>query len=189
MVSKGRFYVGASLCSLHESIIFGVTAVFWYGCLPCLSSDLAGHHPLDMGYDWCCDDQSLHWMLGRASSLLCGCHSPIESRVCLPVVGVEAPRSSSKLHCEVGGTGALPLGKELLHIPLQGLSTGTGTLCHHLLPSACAHKIHCCWHCPRPCLRCGNAGNQLRFQPCFCLCAPTKPAAPGTRPASAGECW
>ena len=50
-------------------------------------------------------------MLGRASTLLYGCHSPVRGRVCFPVVAVEVPRSSSKLWCEVGGTGALLLGK------------------------------------------------------------------------------
>ena len=31
-------------------------------------------------------------MLGRASSVLCGCHSAVRSGVCSPVVGVEALR-------------------------------------------------------------------------------------------------
>ena len=44
-----------------------------------------------------CGDWSLHWMLGRASCLLCGCHSSVKGRVCSPVVGTEAPRLGSKL--------------------------------------------------------------------------------------------
>ena len=36
------------------------------------------------------DIQGLDWMLGRASSLVCRCHSPIGDRVCSPVVAVEA---------------------------------------------------------------------------------------------------
>ena len=78
--------------------------------------------PLIRGCAWCCD-QNLHWMLGRDDSLLCGCHSPVGDRVGSPVVGVEAPRSISKLQYEVDGTGALPLGQELLRIPPQVLST------------------------------------------------------------------
>ena len=37
-------------------------------------------------------------------------------------VGVEAPKSGSKLHCEVGRIGEPSLGKEGLHIPSQSLS-------------------------------------------------------------------
>ena len=48
-------------------------------------------------------------MLGAAFSLLCGCHSLVRSRVCSPIVGVEGPRSGSKVRCEVGGAGVLPL--------------------------------------------------------------------------------
>ena len=54
------------------------------------------------GCDWCYDDQSLHWMPSRASSLLCVCHSPVGGRVCSPHVGVEAHRSVCELWCEVG---------------------------------------------------------------------------------------
>ena len=49
-------------------------------------------------------------MLSGASSLLCGCHSPVGDRICSSVVGMEVSRSFSKLLCEVGGTGALLLG-------------------------------------------------------------------------------
>ena len=52
----------------------------------------AGHYPLDRGCDCCCGDWSLHWMLGRASPFLCGCHNPVGGRVCSPFVGVEALR-------------------------------------------------------------------------------------------------
>ena len=137
------FNVGASLCRLYESNIFGVRAVFGIDvCLPCLSLGCAGCHPLDRGCDWCCSDHSLHWMLGRASSLLCGCHSPIGGRVCTPVVGEEAPRSSSKLWCEVVRTGALLLGKGPLHIPPQDLSTGMCTLLYCLSPIVHTHNVH-----------------------------------------------
>ena len=111
----GCFYVRATLCRLWESSILGARVVF--GRILAISF-LRVCWPLSPCWQcvwWCCD-QSLHWMLGRASSLLCGCHSPVRGRVCSPVVRVEAPRSGSKLQCEVGGTGALSLGKELLCI-------------------------------------------------------------------------
>ena len=110
--------MGASLCSLCESSVFGARPVFGMDACHVLAII-----PLTEGL--CCGDQSLHWMLGGASSLLCGCHSPVGSRVCSPVVGVEAPRSSSKLQCEVGRTGMLSLGKGSLCIFLQELSTRT----------------------------------------------------------------
>ena len=55
-----------------------------------LSSECAGHYPLDKGYDCHCGAQSRCWMLGGASSLLCGSHYPVGGRFCSPVVGVEA---------------------------------------------------------------------------------------------------
>ena len=68
-------------------------------------------------------------MLDGASSLLCGCHSPVGGRVCSsPVVGLEAIRLGSKLWCEVGGTGMLLLGMEPLCIPPQELPTRTCAL-------------------------------------------------------------
>ena len=111
MVLKGCIYLGAFLCSLLWVQYFWFEGSFWYGCLPCLSSGCVSHYPLDRGWDWCCGDQSLHWMLGRAFSLLCGCHSPVGGRVYSPVVDIEAPWSVSELQCEMGGTGALLLGK------------------------------------------------------------------------------
>lgn len=68
-------------------------------------------------------------MLVWASSLLCGCHNLVRHRVCSPVVGVEVPTFGSQLRREVSGTGALLLGKELLHIPPQGLPTGDVRFC------------------------------------------------------------
>ena len=65
---------------------------FWYGCQPCLSSESADHYPLDGTCGWCCGVQSLSWMLGRVSSLLHGCYSPIRGEVCSPVAGVCALR-------------------------------------------------------------------------------------------------
>ena len=56
--------------------------------------------------------------------MLCGCHRPVEGRVCFLSVEVEAPSSISELWCEVGGTVALPLGEEPLSIPPLEPSTG-----------------------------------------------------------------
>ena len=44
--------------------------------------------PLIKGCTLCCD-QSLHWKLSVATSLLCGCHSPVMGRVCSLVVGAK----------------------------------------------------------------------------------------------------
>lgn len=42
---------------------------------------------------WWCGD----WVLSKASSLLCGCQSPVRGSVCSLVVGVEDPISVSGL--------------------------------------------------------------------------------------------
>ena len=89
--------------------------------------------------------------MSGASPLFFGCHCPVGGRVCSPVFGVEAPRSGTKLWFEVGRSGVLPLGKEQLSIPMQELSPGAALWCH-LSPIVHAHKVHCGWHCPRPCL-------------------------------------
>ena len=91
VVLMGYSYLGASLCHLHESSIFGARAVLGME-LPCLSSGCAGHCPLDRGSGWYCSDHSLPLMLGGAFSLLCACHSPVGYRVFSPIVVVEAPR-------------------------------------------------------------------------------------------------
>ena len=62
----------------------------------------ASHYPLDRRCDWCCGDQTLPWILTRASSLLCGCHCVVRGRVSSLVVGVQAPRFVSELQYEVG---------------------------------------------------------------------------------------
>lgn len=49
------------------------------------------------GCDLCCGDQSLHWMLAMAASLLCGFYNPLRGMVYSLVVGVEASKSTSKL--------------------------------------------------------------------------------------------
>lgn len=80
-------------------------------------------------------------------------------------MGLGVLRSRSKLQCEVGRTGVLPLWKEPLHIPPpQKLSAETCTLWCCLPPSVHAYKIHYCWCCLWPCLYCGSADNWFRFQ-------------------------
>lgn len=51
-----------------------------------------GYYLLNRRYDWGCGVKSLHWILNRHSSLLCGCYYPVKSSVCSLVVGVGAPR-------------------------------------------------------------------------------------------------
>ena len=95
-------------------------------------------------------------MLNRASSLLCGCQSPVRSRICSPVVGADDPRSVYELQCGVGVTGALPLGEESLIIPPQELSTRKHTLRYQLLPNVHAQKIHCCYTAAGTAFSCEN---------------------------------
>ena len=54
-----------------------------------LSSECHGYYTLSGGCDWCCGVQSLHWMLGGASSLLHGCHAPVGGEIRSSVAGVE----------------------------------------------------------------------------------------------------
>lgn len=88
--------------------------------------------PLKGVCGWWCGDQSLHWILSKTSSVLCGCHSPVRGRVCSPTVGIEAPRSVSNPKCGVGQTGMLPLGEEPLNFPLLELPNGECALWCHL---------------------------------------------------------
>ena len=106
------------------------------------ASGCAGSYPLDRG----CDCQSC----------------VVWDRISSPVVGVEAPRSGSKLQCELGRTGVLLLGKEPLCIPPQELSTGTCAVRCHLSPFVHSHKVYCFGHCLWPHLSYGNAGNPPR---------------------------
>ena len=147
MVLKGSFYVRVSPLPTWVQY-FWCKDCFWCGCLPLLSSECAGHYLLDREYVCCGGDNSIYWMLDGASSLLWGCHDPIGGRVYSQNIVVEVPRSSSKLQCEVGGTGVLMLEKELLRIPPQELVPGSCTLWHHMPPGMCAHSIHCYSHCP-----------------------------------------
>ena len=54
------FYVGTSLCSLHESNIFGVRAVFSMDACHIFAQCVLAIIPLMGGADWCCGDQGLH---------------------------------------------------------------------------------------------------------------------------------
>lgn len=76
MVLEGYFYMGTSLCRLCDSNIFGARSALsidaYHVFLQCVLPII----PL-RGCDWCYDDQSLHWGLIRASSLLCACHSAV----------------------------------------------------------------------------------------------------------------
>lgn len=109
-----------------------------------------------MGFECCCGDQGLQWILSKSSSLLCGYHRSVGDLVCSPLGRVEATRSISELYCGVGRTGALLLGEEPLSIPSQELSIWRCTLwC-----SPCCVDSQAL---PLPCLSCGNAGSQPKY--------------------------
>lgn len=94
--------------------------------------------------------------MSGATSVLCGCHSPVGRWVCSPVVGVEAPRSVSEPWWELDRTGVLALGEEPLSIPL---SPGKCALWCCLSPVVWAHRVHrfCC--CPWLHVSPGNSGS------------------------------
>ena len=94
-------------CVARVGLMFLVQGLFLVWMPVPLSSVCPSRYPLDRRCDWCCDDQSLHWMLSGGSSLLCGCHSPVKGRICFLADGVEVPRSISGLWHEVGRIGML----------------------------------------------------------------------------------
>ena len=116
-----------------------------------------------------------HWILGRASHLLCSCHKPVRGKIYFPVIGFETPRSSSKLWCEVSRTAVLPLGKDSLYFLLQDLSTDmfhfVSTWCPHPQRSLCLALLSGCvlyglplsvvlWSC--------SSESSASFQSVFC---------------------
>lgn len=164
-----------------SSPAFLVRGLLWVWVPARLSSACAGCRPLGGGCAWCRGDQSLHWMCGRASSLLGDCHSPVGGRVCPPVVGVGASRCSSQSWCEAGGTGAPLLGKELLRVSPQELSDGMCDSCDATRHPECVPaKSTVTGAAPTQAhLRCSRAGNQLRFRPHLCMWEPTESTAAG----------
>lgn len=111
--------------------------VYYFGCEGCfqqrdllsLPSACAGRSSLDRrGSDTVVTTACAGYRGGSFYSL-CGCHCPGRGRVCSLVVGRGAPRSVSELQCELGGTGALPLGEEPLSC--------TPGLCSVVSPTTC----------------------------------------------------
>lgn len=78
MVSKGCFYLGASLCKLCESSIFGARAVFGMDASLVFLQGVLAVVPL-IGGVFDVVFRACSGMLGRASSLVCGCHSPVST--------------------------------------------------------------------------------------------------------------
>ena len=80
-----------------------------YGCLPHLSSVCTANCLLDREYECCFGNQSLHCVLGRVSSFLCGFYSPVKEQSLSLVFGVVDSRSDCKLWCDVSETVVLSL--------------------------------------------------------------------------------
>lgn len=99
------------LCELrrHHYLLWFLRGIFLWecSCVDCISPIFlvqglvllwmpatyflcARHYPLDRVCDWCYGVQSLHWMLGRASSLFHGYHSLMENGFWSLVIGAEA---------------------------------------------------------------------------------------------------
>ena len=96
MVLKRSFYVGASLCSLCMSSVFGVSCWFQYGCQPGLSSELAGRFALygEEGF-W-----NLRRIWGGASPLLRDCYTLLGAVSAPQLFNEKRDRSGSlRLHC------------------------------------------------------------------------------------------
>ena len=88
-------------------------------------------------------------MLSRVLSLLCDFHSPVQGRICSPVVGVEAPALS--LICSVSRwDGVLQLGEEPVSIPSQELHQEVQEvrLYCHASPTVPTPRGHCRWALP-----------------------------------------
>ena len=103
-------------------------------------------------------------MLTRASSLLCGCHSPVRGRVCSPVAGVETPKVKVKSlsHARLFATPwIIACTKLLCPWDFQGKSTGVG--CHFLLqgifPTQGSNPG--LWHCGQTLYHLSHQGSPI----------------------------
>ena len=105
-----------SLCGLCRFSVFLLLLLFCFVFVKRLfliwmtaASSLSVCWPLSSweGFDSCCGDQYLPWILSRGCPLLCGCQWPVRGRVCSLVGGVEAPdlflSCVSDLQWEVSG--------------------------------------------------------------------------------------
>ena len=66
--------------------VFSVQGLFWVW-MPAVSLLRVCCYRFDRQCNWCCGDQSLHWILS-GTSLLLGYHSSVGDRFCSPIVGV-----------------------------------------------------------------------------------------------------
>ena len=78
-----------SLCRLCESNIFGMRAVFGMDACHIFPQSTLAIVSLIAGMFGVVMTKA--YTGGRASSLLCGCHSPAEGKVCSLVIGVKPP--------------------------------------------------------------------------------------------------
>ena len=85
--------MGASLCRLYASDIFVARAVFDLDASHVFPQRMLALSPLIGSVTGIVVSRDCTAVLDRASSLLCGCHSPVRGGVCSPVLGLEALRS------------------------------------------------------------------------------------------------
>lgn len=98
----GMVYVGPSLCRLCFSNIFGARAVsVIYRCPTCLSSECAGHYPLDRGCN-------LWWLLQTVLDVRQGL---------LFILWLSLPSPGLDLLLQLLGVGVLKLGLFTFHCP------------------------------------------------------------------------
>ena len=94
----GLYLLGSSMCIMSRFNSFWCESCFLLWILVPLFSVYAGHYPLDRRCHSCCGDQSLPWILSRASSFFCGSHLPVRGRDCFLTVGAESLIFVSELH-------------------------------------------------------------------------------------------
>ena len=138
------------------SLIFGARALFSTGACQVFSQYVLAIIPL-MGV-WLLLWPELPVDIEQGLLFSLWFSEPCWEQSCSPVVGVEIPRSISKLWYEKGRTGVLPLGEKPLRNSSAEAAHWECTLWCCLSVIMWAHKVHC-WNCPWPLLNHWNAGN------------------------------
>ena len=140
MVLKDCAYVKASQCRLCESNMFGVRAGF--GIDASHSFPLSALAFMALVGAEISVVESRACMLGRASSLLSGCHSPVRDRICSTVVKVNILRVGfDKAFSPLSTCPVLPLDRDMLWIETCGQAVATSTSISLSL-SLASHHMH-----------------------------------------------